>query len=529
MEAKKLCKFLKTPATSARKILAAVIGMVLIFGAGPLMAKSDTATGQVKTSTADHGQFESLQKEFTSGPDVTKACLECHTEAAKQVHKTKHWTWEYKNEDTGQLLGKRNVINNFCISTQSNIGSCSSCHAGYGWKDDSYDFTVEENVDCLVCHDTTGVYDKKRLDAGKTSNLDKIAQSVGRTSRTTCGACHFKGGGGKAVKHGDLDPSFDAPDTFIDVHMDADGLNFSCSTCHTTDAHMVSGSRYASKARDVGGIDVPGKSDGSRATCVSCHGDRPMKNEKLNDHTDRVACQACHIPHFARGDYASKMWWDWSTAGKMDANGKPYSEFDQAGNEIYNSKKGDFVWQRDVVPEYRWFNGSVLYTLPSDKFDPEKVVEINRFLGDANDPKALIWPIKLMRGKQPYDVVNKTLAIPHTTGEDGYWKKFNWQDALTKGMAAADLPYSGEYGFVETNMSWAMAHMVAPAKESLNCIDCHAQDGRLSSIEGIYIPGRDSFPWLDYGAIAMLILTALGVGGHGALRFFFNRRNSHVK
>ena len=212
----------------------------------------------------------------------------------------------------------------------------------------------------------------------------------------------------------------------------------------------------------------------------------------------------------------------------MNEKGKPFSTLDQEGNEIYNSKKGDFVWQRDVVPEYRWFNGSVQYTLPSDKIDPDKVVEINRFQGDAKDPKALIWPIKLMRGKQPYDADNKTLAIPHTTGKDGYWKKFDWQDAITKGMAAADQPYSGKFGFVKTEMSWPMAHMVAPAKEALECVECHAKNGRLAKIAGIYMPGRDNNPWLDIAGFAALILTALGVGAHGALRIFFAWRNGRA-
>lgn len=494
-----------------------------------VLMTASSALALPKGSTADHTKFEQLKGPFSGGPEVTKSCLLCHTEAAKQIHKTKHWTWQFKNEETGQTLGKRNVINNFCISTQSNIGACSSCHIGYGWKDKKYDFTVEQNVDCLVCHDTTGVYDKKKLRAGKTSNLAKIAQNVGRTSRTTCGTCHFKGGGGKAVKHGDLDPSFEAPDGFVDVHMDADGPNFTCSTCHTTDAHMVSGSRYAPKAKDISGVDMPGRGDGSRATCVSCHGARPMKDEKLNDHTDRIACQTCHIPQFARGDYPSKMWWDWSTAGKMNKKGKPFATLDQVGNEIYNSKKGDFDWQRDVVPEYRWFNGTVHYTLPSDKIDPTKVVEINRFKGSAKDPNARIWPIKLMRGKQPYDAGNKTLAIPHTTGKDGYWKKFDWQDAITKGMASAGLPYSGKFGFVETTMSWPMAHMVAPAKEALGCAECHAKEGRLANITGIYMPGRDNNPWLDFGGFGLLLLTALGVGFHGALRIFFNLRKAKGK
>ncbi|MBT8450232.1 MAG: tetrathionate reductase family octaheme c-type cytochrome, partial [Gammaproteobacteria bacterium] len=475
---------------------------------------------------ADHSEFEQLKGPFESGPEVTKVCIECHTEAAKQIHKTTHWTWQYKNEETGQLLGKRNVVNNFCISKQSNIGACSSCHVGYGWKDDSFDFTSEENVDCLVCHDQSGIYDKKKLREGKTSNLAKIAKNVGATSRTSCGSCHFKGGGGKAVKHGDLDPSFDAPDKFVDVHMDADGLDFTCSTCHTTDAHSVTGSRYATQAKDTTGIDYPGKKDdNSRATCVSCHGvEAHVANDKLNDHTDKIACQTCHIPLLARGDYPSKMWWDWSTAGKMADDGTPMSILDDNGNEIYNSKKGDFSWVQDVVPVYKWFNGNVEYTLPSDKFDPSGIVEVNKILGSAEDGKSLIWPFKLMRGKQPYDSVNNTFVTPHTTGKDGYWKTFDWPSAITKGMAVAGLPYSGNFGFVETEMSWPIAHMVAPSKEALSCIDCHAVAGRMTAIADIYIPGRDKNEWVDKGGFAILGLTIFGVLIHGLIRIFLSSK-----
>ena len=112
------------------------------------------------TTTADHSKFKALQGSFNSGPEVTRACLKCHTEAAKQIHKTTHWTWEFLNPDNKQRVGKRNVLNNFCITPKSNFAYCSACHVGYGWEDESFDFTSEENVDCLVCHDTTGDYSK---------------------------------------------------------------------------------------------------------------------------------------------------------------------------------------------------------------------------------------------------------------------------------------------------------------------------------------------------------------------------------
>lgn len=505
---------------SGRFVFAVFAIISILLSAGPLTAKATGNDPGTTGSTADHGQFKSLDKKFSSGPEVTKACLECHTEAAKQVHKTQHWTWEFKNPATGQLLGKKNVVNNFCISTQSNIAACSSCHVGYGWKDDSFDFASQENVDCLVCHDTTGAYhkDAKR----RKPNLRKVAMNVGKTSRATCGACHFKGGGGAAVKHGDLDPTLIQPDVFVDVHMDTDGLNFTCATCHKSDQHAVSGSRYKPTASDTEPVDVPGRSKGARTSCRSCHDDTPHKTvEKLNDHTAKIACQTCHIPEYSRGYYASKEWWDWSTAGQTKPDNTPISKVDANGHEIYNSKKGDFRWEDNVAPEYVWFNGIVDYTLLGDRINPKAVVPINAFRGDAGDPKARIWPVKVMRGKQPYDTVNMTLAVPHTVGKDGFWKTFDWGDALAKGMKSAGAPYSGEYGFVETEMLWPINHMVAPKEDALACIECHTKNGRLASIAGLYAPGRDSNRLLDMAGLVLILLTLAGVTGHGILRAFF--------
>src|SRR3970040_1499601 len=78
------------------------------------------ALAGAKPTTADHAKFKELQRPFASGPEVTKACLACHTEAAKQIHRTKHWTWEFLNPGNQQRLGKKNVLNNFCISISQN-------------------------------------------------------------------------------------------------------------------------------------------------------------------------------------------------------------------------------------------------------------------------------------------------------------------------------------------------------------------------------------------------------------------------
>lgn len=64
--------------------------------------------------TADHAKHKALQQEFKSGPEVTQACLSCHSEAASQFHKTVHWTWLDPATTESNVLGKGGLsINNF--------------------------------------------------------------------------------------------------------------------------------------------------------------------------------------------------------------------------------------------------------------------------------------------------------------------------------------------------------------------------------------------------------------------------------
>ena len=64
--------------------------------------------------TTDHSKHDVLKDVFKSGPEVTKACLSCHTEAALQFHKTIHWTWMDPNTQEDIKLGKGGLsINNF--------------------------------------------------------------------------------------------------------------------------------------------------------------------------------------------------------------------------------------------------------------------------------------------------------------------------------------------------------------------------------------------------------------------------------
>ncbi len=531
---------------AALSIALALSVWCLTLPAGAQQTAMPSRPEQAKAkSTADHSKFEALKGPFTSGPEVTKACLTCHTEASKQVHKSIHWTWTYKHEGTGQTLGKKSVVNSFCGNVTSNEPRCTSCHAGYGWTDRNFDFSSEANVDCVVCHDRTGTYRKVPDGAGHPAasprkigkdsyappDWVKVAQNVGMPGRENCGSCHFYGGGGDGVKHGDLDSSMANPNRKLDVHMGKDGLNFTCETCHTSDAHVLAGSRYDVAAKDTKGAVHRG-AERQAASCESCHGGQPHKSPALkayylNGHIEKVACESCHIPAMARGGVPTKTLWDWSTAGKMK-DGKPYAEHDAKGNDTYLSTKGTFKWEENVIPYYAWFDGKVRYTLVDDKIDPTRTVEVNRIEGSYADPKARIWPFKAMQGRQAYDKGTNQLIYMNVFGQNdtAFWTNFDWPRAIEAGMKSAGKEFSGQHGFVDTVMYWPLAHMVAPKEDSLACASCHARDGRLANVPGFYMPGRDTFRWLDIiGYLAMAGALA-GVIFHGLLRLLFSRNNA---
>ena len=144
------------------------------------------------------------------------SCKGCHDQAwagggqhADEVMASIHWTWEKTDSYTGDKVGKYNVINNYCVAVKSNEPRCTSCHIGIGWSDTTWvPADNRDSIDCLVCHDKTGTYKKIPTGSGApVPDLDyaAITASIGTPDRDNCGACHFFGGGGDAVKHGTLD------------------------------------------------------------------------------------------------------------------------------------------------------------------------------------------------------------------------------------------------------------------------------------------------------------------------------------
>ncbi|WP_298445244.1 tetrathionate reductase family octaheme c-type cytochrome [uncultured Ferrimonas sp.] len=411
---------------------------------------------------------------FASGTEVTQTCLMCHDQQGEDFLHSAHWTWSSSQTVNGKTVqrGKKDVINNYCISAGAgNQASCSRCHAGYGWTDNQFDFADSDHIDCLVCHDTTGTYVKAGDNGGQPLakvNLERVAQQVGMPNRDNCGACHFFGGGGDGVKHGDLDSSMSYPDKATDVHMDVDGNDMNCQQCHRTEQHQIGGHSL--------GVSPMGS---NHISCTDCHDSAPHQKKQLNQHLASVACQTCHIPQVAKNE-PTKMSWDWSTAGQDRTDVSK-----QFGKKTFLKKKGDFEWGKNITPEYAWYNGQAGAYQIGDKIDASTVTKLTYPLGDISDKHAKIYPFKVHRGKQIYDSKQNILLTPKTTGDDGYWHTFDWASAARLGMEqnasmqALQLSFSGSYGFAETEMWWRLNHMVSPKEHALGCMDCHGNKGRM--------------------------------------------------
>ena len=475
--------------------------------------------------TVDHSRLEALSRSFSSGPEITQACLSCHTEAESQFKQTIHWTWSADG-----VKGKGAFsLNNYCISTNKMTDKgCLSCHPGWN--------KAVQSVNCLVCHGQKEINWEEAFEDLKAfsesndpsekaiaeeirNNIREAATSVGLPGRKNCGSCHFYGGGGDGVKHGDLDTSLVKPNKALDVHMGVDGQDFNCTRCHTTKRHNIAGRIYTVPAATTRKSLVEDDLI-TKITCESCHTSTPHQaGSKPNDHTDKVACQTCHIPTFARVN-PTKMSWDWSKSGQLK-DGKPYKTKDAFGKDSYLSIKGEMRWEKDVLPTYLWFNGSIDGLTARDPVDPGSVVSLSHPVGKREDPNSRIFPFKVHRGVQPYDKIHKTLLAPHLSGNMGYWKTLDWQSALGTGQKALGLPFSGEFDFVETRYVFPTTHMVAPKDHVVRCSECHVRkEGRMADLAGFYMPGRNQNRWINTLGWVAVLGALFGVTIHGLGRIF---------
>jgi octaheme c-type cytochrome (tetrathionate reductase family) len=426
----------------------------------------------------------------------TESCLMCHEEVGEDALTMGHFQWQGKSDRIvgleGQVHGKRDLLNNFCIAVPSNEARCSQCHTGYGYRDKNYNFEDPNNVDCLVCHDQTGTYEKGPTSAGEplpTVDLNAVARSIALgpdPQRKNCINCHAKAGGGDNVKHGDLAMNLVSTTREYDVHMGVDGADFRCTACHGANHRPDTGEVN----HGIAGQALHSVHEGEMKVCEDCHSGQqeihagtPAEDLISRGWHERLACQVCHIPAIARKT-STKVEWYWADAGQdIEPPIDPAT-----GRPTYDKKKGTFVWANNVRPVLRWSNGDWERKVmnASDTYDAEPI-QLAVPQGDYSDPDAMIYPFKLMVGNQPVDPVNKRIMVPYLfpgpAGPNPYWKSYDWNLSLQQGSAYTGQPYSGEYDFASTEMLLSVNHEVAPKEMALgagpapdNCMMCHTTD-----------------------------------------------------
>jgi hypothetical protein len=102
-------------------------------------------------------------------------------------------------------------------------------------------------------------------------DLLAAARSVRAPTRDNCGTCHFDGGGGNGVKHGDLDESLYFPSEALDIHMGGEN-NMLCTDCHWTEDHQIKGRLLTDN------YTIPAE----QVSCEQCHVEQKHGDERID-------------------------------------------------------------------------------------------------------------------------------------------------------------------------------------------------------------------------------------------------------
>jgi hypothetical protein len=325
-----------------------------------------------------------------------------------------------------------------------------------------------ENIDCLMCHNEAYATQRTRLPDGSMGVAqpdDSMVQNIQAPNRANCQACHAKAGGGDGVKRGDIslatvtntDPSFD-------VHMNSAGADLQCQSCHVFEKHKVIG-----KGSDLRPTDDTAR--GSEVSCLTCHTDKGTSSghdtAKINDHVARVACQACHIPVYAK--VATETHRDW----RIHHDGSPADASAQPGHP-YTEKLAD------LTPAYRFWNrksdnvllgddASLTYNAAADTWPTSTP------MGDVTDGK--LFPFKYKTAMQPKTTADDRLIALNTFE---YLKvSGNVNTAIAQGLSAMGYPSDEPYEWVLTDTYQLLNHGIDPASNALQCASCHGSIDRM--------------------------------------------------
>lgn len=420
------------------KILPLFQVLVLFFAAA-------LAHAEIAEHVKQNGPFDSVNA-------VTAACLRCHPESQNEIINSAHWSWVRQRNINGTTVAfsKKDSLAMYGISPAAN-NQCLQCHTSVtGISANEANSNQATNIDCLVCHDGSGLY--RRGVPARQQDLVSIVRQVAKPTAANCITCHFRSC--------NLEPNPDRSAKsmlYNDVHLRAG--TFSCQKCHTgTNKHHF--------ARQPGNDSVD-------SSCIFCHRPKPHKSERLNDHTDAVACRTCHIPDISGGEPVL-IDWNWLALNA----GEKMIQTTADGQGQVRSQDG-FLTVAGLSPVYEWDWGADTVYQRGDRIDPNKIVTLTR--PAARNLGAKIAPFQLVYATQPYDKKYRYLISPKLSETPGeLFPTENWEQIAQQGLQDLRLPFSGTLGFVVTATYKRINHGIAPADQALDCLDCHGQQGRIT-------------------------------------------------
>lgn len=399
-------------------------------------------------------------------------CLGCHDAKATEVLGSVHYKWAGPTPDMlnqpGTTQGKiSNAVNSYCINILGDWPACGACHAGRGKNPASFP-SDKANVDCLMCHNAAYAMARIRLadgSMGVSTPNDCYVQEVTKPTRTNCLKCHANAGGGDAVKRGDLSmATITNTDANFDVHMDADNAatNLSCQSCHTFVGHKVTG-----KGSDLRPTDYA-----SEVACTTCHTTKGNSNghatAAVNRHQQRVACQSCHVPTYAKVATETHRDWRYKHDGR-DAT--TCTSTDPCPGHPHADKAAN------LTPELRFWNrksdNALLGEIAQIASDTG-LFQTSRPDGDINGPLGnKLYPFKYKTAAQPLvhggNCDGKLLALDTFVYLKGTG---NVNDAVNSGLANQGCTNVGSIEWVTTDTFGLLNHGV-PTSATITCTQCH--------------------------------------------------------
>jgi hypothetical protein len=416
------------------------------------------------------------------------SCESCHVEQVAEFGASNHYQWR----------GKFGTINDFCGYPDINFGpsklttvfgtkvdgGCASCHPGMGQRPSSANYG---NADCLTCH--ASEYRRTLVDTGGVwrfvpdlANMPPDIAVQGEPTRFACLTCHAYAGGGCNNKRGDMSDVLANPSRSQDVHM---STGMTCVDCHAAEDHRIAGR----------GVDLRIDEDVPMRDCTDCHNPMADHNEKVRRHLDRVACQSCHIPAFAR-TVSTDMLRDFREA-----------EVNERG--LFEPK---ITRQSNVVPVYAFWNGESEFYEFRDPVAPQQALA--RPLGSIDDGK--LHPFKLHRAVQPQDPVTGAI-LPVKAGI--LFQTGNIDLAIRVGAQETGFDLGQGYTFVETRRFMGIFHEMPPARRAVRCEQCHDATNRVD------------FPALGYAPKPTRSGRPLCLSCHGRKEAmdFYKLHDKHVK